>query len=117
MQREIEDFDKQVSELSETHEIPMQRENKWQDRFDEEYPYPDVRGVFEDGDPYKLRRNSIKSFIQSEIDRAVAEERKRIVKKIKEPLRQKFEELYDENYSIEAYQESEHIINLITKEQ
>jgi hypothetical protein len=53
----------------------MQRENKWLDRFDEEFPYPDVRGVFEGGDPYQSRRNSIKSFIQSEIDRVKGETR------------------------------------------
>lgn len=46
------------------------------ERFDEEFPHPDVRGIFEGGDPYQMRRNAIKSFVQSEISRAVGERRK-----------------------------------------
>jgi hypothetical protein len=82
----------------------MQRENKWQERFDAEYPHPDVRGVFEDGDPYQARRNSIKSFIQSEIDKAIAERDKEIIEKIerlKEEVRNqtgtfKYDDQYDD---------------------
>lgn len=52
----------------------MQRENKWQDRFDEKFDLvleqdPEIRGI----------GNEIKSFIQSEIDTARAEERKYII--------------------------------------
>jgi hypothetical protein len=49
----------------------MKRENKWQDRFDEEFLIT-----------RKMQRciqNEVKLFIQSEINRAVAEERNRVV--------------------------------------
>ena len=65
----------------------MQRENKWQDRFDEEFGdnvvwWQECLAEMQIGDP---DFNRLKSFIQSEIDRAVAEER-RIAAKIVEEM-------------------------------
>ena len=80
----------------------MQRENKWQDRFDEKFftkskcCNSDVRKILSknNNDLYckscgryckeieKTKADELKSFIQSEINTAIAEERDRIVKEI-----------------------------------
>ena len=69
------------------HTIYPQRENKWQDRFDEKFSHEDhesflcanydKKNIFECDCVLK----DIKSFIQSEIDTAIAEERERLLKK------------------------------------
>jgi hypothetical protein len=67
----------------------MQRENKWQDRFDERF---NVTKYYEGTmkiSNHNMVLGKIKSFIQSEIDLAVAEERAEVVKQWKKANEQK----------------------------
>lgn len=56
--------------------------DNWSIEFDKEFP--NSRGIFEDGDPYNLRRNAIKNFIDQQITLAKAEERKQILELLPE---------------------------------
>lgn len=68
MQREIEP--EAIYSKTNNKEIIMQRENKWQDRFEH---------IGEGRVRFIATRSEVRDFIQSEIDRAVAERDKEIV--------------------------------------
>ncbi len=57
----------------------MKLEN-WKEEFDKEFP--NSRGIFENGDPYDLRRTAIKNFISSQIQQAQEDILEEVIKEI-----------------------------------
>lgn len=92
----------------------MQRENKWQERFEKEFCDRNIMNVlcwkfkYEEDPPSPYK---IKSFIQSEIDTVIAERDKKIIHILK--INKVTEDEDNENWEEENWIINQHIDNII----
>ena len=81
----------------------------WEEKFDEKFVDTCKIWNCATDEPNPTVENEFKQFITNLLAERTAE----IIERVKPVLRKKFEELYDNQYSLQAWNEADEIINLI----